>query len=230
MGLGWEILPEIAGAVVQYLIANLLLDAQKDARERLGALAFENLELAEELFEDTMILRAYDQQVYDHMKGLPGYSACIANVERGRITGHFQQAELIKRGAFGHSRYNCGNREEAIGLALSASLLTAGEQMANAHNFEEMLEDLYDTLRWTSITTSAAFSEFNPAGVFGSVADQLAKQDAALGAAAGGALAALGYTAKGLVRDIFTVNDSRGQVYTQTITSGGTPTVQGPPR
>lgn len=195
--------PVIAVAFVQYYIAKRLLEAQIDARKRLSAIAFTSLEKAENLFAAFMELREYDQQVYDYLKALPQYEICDDNIQRGRITGHLQHAQLLKRGVFGHSRYNCGNREEAISLALSQGLIAAGENMVNAHIYEELLQDGYDQLRWTSLSTSAAFNEFNPTSVFSSVAEQLARQDATLLSAAGSSLFAFGNTARGLVRDIF---------------------------
>lgn len=195
---GWEVIPQIATGVVQYLIMNRMLDAAREAREDLELLAEEMLVMSEELFAEQMMLREYDQQVYDYLKGMPSYSVCMTNVERGELSGKFLAGQLVKQNAFGHSRYNVGNRKAAIQDAINASIISSGEQSVEAYNFEEIVKDAYDQLKWASIASAAAF-EFRVDSVFGSVAQSYQRQAQLFNASANGSVAALAYTVSGVL-------------------------------
>ena len=196
--------PELVNAFIQYWIAKELLEAQKDARERLGAIAQAAMEKAKEHFAEFMTLRDYDQIVYDKIKEeLPDKEICQTEIDRGTITGRFQQADIIRQTAFGYSRYNCGARESAIMDALSAAIIASGEMTVTAYNHEEALQDIYKAHRLTTLSTSGSFGEFNAARAFGSVAEYMTNLDAALTSAAGSSLFGLGYSLKNIYNQAF---------------------------
>ena len=175
--------PELVGAAVNIAITERLLDAQRDASRRLLPFAMRALDKAKEQFDAQMLLRDFDQGVYNDVLNLPEYTPNNDNVFRASRTGSFQAVNEIKANAFGISKYNCGNREDAILSALSGGIVVSSSLAADAGNFEDTLEAAYLQLKWSSISNSARFSPAT-SRAFGDTASSLTRQAELFGSAA----------------------------------------------
>lgn len=182
----------IFSSIVQYHISKRMLDAQRDMHARMRFFAELNRQMASELFNSQMALRAWDQRVYNEVLAIGCEPICQNNIERGRVTGHFVPAKILQDTAFRHSRFNTGSRSADIRDAISFAPPVAGEGMATAANFEDLMKEACESFRWSSIATSGAFGEFNPSSAFGSVARSLTNLHDIYQAQATGSVTALG--------------------------------------
>jgi len=181
--------PELVGAAINLAVTDRLLDAQKEARQRLVPFAERALAKSQEQFNAQMGLRNFDGSVYAYIRGLPTYRRSTQNIYRGQRTGSMQSVGQVKINAFGISRYNCGDREAAINGSLTSGIVTGMEGAANAGNLEDTLEAAYLQLRWISLANSARFSASGVGRAFSDTAGSLIRQAESLGSAAEASLA-----------------------------------------
>lgn len=194
--MSFTITPEMAMAAVSLVVTAALIRAQKRAREKLYPFAERALAKAKEQFDQDMMFRGYDQTVYDYVKALPLYSECQNNIHRGHRNGHFQQTAAIKQTAFGSSRYNCGDREEAILNSLSIGIIAGGEAAVDAFNFEDTLIQSYLQQKYVALSNSAGFrGSASGVSAFGNIANSYIGQSDALTRARDASVATFTYAA-----------------------------------
>ena len=183
--------PELVGAAINVAITDRLLDAQREASSRLVPFARRALQKAKDQFDAQMMLRDYDQEVYDYIGDLPEYEISTENINRASRSASFASVNQVKSTAFGISKYNCGDREEAINSALSAGIVISGQRSASAGNFEDALESAYLQLRWVSLANSSRLTSGGIGRSFGDISSSLVGQAESLGSQAEAGIASI---------------------------------------
>lgn len=192
-GIGFAaVWPSMVTSAISYIIAKVMLDAQKDMRARMTHFANLNMDMADEMHGSYMSLRAYDQSVYNHVTGISCDGRCATQEDRGATTGYHVATKQLKATVFGHSRFNTGNRTAAIRDALAAGAISAGEGAGTAGNYEDMLVEACQQLRWTSVAAASGFSGGGIAGAFGGVAQSMINLEDQYRLQANGAVQAFG--------------------------------------
>jgi len=189
------ITPSMVGAAINLVFTEKLLDVQKEATDRLIPFAERATMKAKEQFGASFTqMREFDEPVYGYVRGLPNYNPSTNAVYRGDRTGRIASANLVKSGAFGISRYNCGDREAAINAGLASGIIRSGELSAQAGIFEDTLVAAYAELKWVSLANSSRpLSNAGTARAFGGVANSLIRQSELLTSAAEKSVASLVY-------------------------------------